>query len=254
VPVVGTGTSGNFDIDDPSTAAAVVTTALDHGATVFDSSPMYGDAEGILGRSLGERRREAVILTKVWTDDDAEAERQIARSLAFYGGRIELLQIHNMVAWRTRLDELEAHRDAGEVGYIGATHWRASSFDELEAAMRTGRVDAVQVPYNPVEREVERRIFPVAAELGLGVVVMRPFADGGLFEHPPAPAALAALAGHGVATWAQALVAWGLSHPVTTVSIPATSRPARAAENAAVMALAPLPGELRNLVARLATG
>ena len=150
VPVIGMGTSQTLDTDDAGLAGAVVAAALDAGTTLFDSSPMYGKAEAALGRALGERRAEAVIATKVWTPDDAKAERQIDASLAFYDGHIELLQVHNMVEWPTRLDQIERRRDRGEVLLTGATHWQVSGFDELEASMRTGRVDAIQIPYNPV--------------------------------------------------------------------------------------------------------
>ena len=99
--------------------------------------------------------------------------------------------------------------------------------------MRTGRIGAIQVPYNPHEREVERRIFPLAVDLGLGVILMRPFAAGGLVRRHPTAADLAPLTPFGVTTWPQALLKYGLSHPATTVSIPATTRPERMVENAA---------------------
>ena len=99
VPKIGMGTSKTLDTDDLALAASVVSTALDAGTTLFDSSPMYGKAERMLGAALGSRRSEAVVATKVWTDDDTVAEQQIAASLTFYDGHIELLQIHNMVRW-----------------------------------------------------------------------------------------------------------------------------------------------------------
>ena len=185
VPVIGMGTSKTLDTDDLAAAGAVVDVALGAGTTLFDSSPMYGKAERTLGACLADRRGDALVATKVWTEDDELAQRQIDDSLGFYGGRIELLQIHNMVRWPERLRQIEARRDAGQVTYVGATHWREDSFDELEAAMLTGRLDAIQVPYNPVERVVERRLLPLAADLGLGVLVMRPFAAAALLRNPP---------------------------------------------------------------------
>ena len=164
VPVIGMGTSKTFDVatvDD--TRQAITDAALDGGATFVDSSPMYGHAERILGETLAGRRAEAIVATKVWTPDDDEAERQIAASLGFYGGHVEVFQVHNLVEWPTRLDQLERRRDAGAIDVVAATHWQASAFDELETVMRTGRIGAVQVPYNPREREVEQRIFPLAA-------------------------------------------------------------------------------------------
>lgn len=163
------------------------------------------------------------------------------------------MQVHNLVSWRVRLDMLEKARDKGEVGIIGATHWQSSAFDELEVVMRTGRIAQIQIPYNPREREVEERILPLADEMGLGVLVMRPLADGGLAVNPPSPGELAPLRDFGVETWGQALIKWGLSDPRCHVSIPATSRPERVAENAAA-AQGPWFGpEERDLVARLAT-
>ncbi len=249
VPVVGMGTSKTLDTDDLRVAGEVVDAALAAGTTLFDSSPMYGEAERTLGRCLARQRSRAVVATKVWTPDDAVAERQIADSLEYYGGHVELLQIHNMVAWPQRLNRLEELRDAGRISLIGATHWRADAFDVLEECMRTGRIDAIQVPYNPREREVESRILPLAAELGLGVLLMRPFAAADLLRRPPDDAALAPLAGLGLATWAQALLAWGLSHPAVSASIPATSKAARATQNAAAGDVAPLDEEHRSYIA-----
>jgi aryl-alcohol dehydrogenase-like predicted oxidoreductase len=234
VPVIGMGTSKTFDVARvDADRQAITDIALDTGASFVDSSPMYGNAERILGLTLAPRRSDATVATKVWTPDDDEAERQIDASLAFFGGHVEVFQVHNLVEWRTRLDQLEARRDRGELDIVAATHWQASAFGELEDVMRTGRVAAIQVPYNPHERVVEDRIFPLAQELGIGVILMRPFAAGGLVGRAPDRAALAPLADFGVTTWPQALLKYGLSHPATSVSIPATTRPERMAENAA---------------------
>ncbi|HEU4841328.1 MAG TPA: aldo/keto reductase [Ilumatobacteraceae bacterium] len=234
VPVVGMGTWKTFDVPDvDATRQAVADAAIEAGATFVDSSPMYGHAERVLGAAIADRRDDVTVATKVWTPDDEEAERQIDASLGWFGGFVELFQVHNLVGWRTRLDQLERRRDAGQLGVVGATHWQASAFDELETVMRTGRIQAIQVPYNPHERDVERRIFPLAKELGIGVILMRPFATGALTTPAPGTAELAPLAEFGITTWAQALLKYGLSHPATTVTIPATSHPGRMVENAA---------------------
>jgi diketogulonate reductase-like aldo/keto reductase len=231
---------------------AVVTAALDAGVQVFDSSPMYGRAEELLAAALGERRSEAFVATKIWTEDLAEGRRQLDRATNWYGGRIDLLQIHNLVRWQEHLPMIEAARDEGRVGLIGATHWSTRAFDELAEVMGTGRIHAVQVPYNPRQREVEPRILPLAADLGLGVLLMRPLGEGSLLRSVPSAAELAPLLAFGVSTWPQALIKWGLSEPRCHVSIPATSRPGRVDENARAGVPPWFGPDERELVARLA--
>ncbi|MGD9702433.1 MAG: aldo/keto reductase [Acidimicrobiia bacterium] len=254
IPVIGMGTSETFDVEDGQIPSrrALTDTLLAAGGALFDSSPMYGKSERALGEALGDRRSEAIIATKVWTEDDGEAARQIAASLRFYGGKVELFQIHNLVQWETRLRQLEEQRELGTISSIGATHWRKEAFDDLEVVMRTGRIEFVQIPYNPIEREVEQRILPLAADLGLGVLIMRPFAKASLLGAAPSAEELAPLAAFGVHSWPQALLKWGLSDLRTTASIPATSRPERAADHAAAGSGPWLDAEARELVARLA--
>jgi aryl-alcohol dehydrogenase-like predicted oxidoreductase len=255
VPVVGMGTWRTFDVHDDAgveRARAVVRSALDAGAKVLDSSPMYGAAEEVLGRALGARRDEAFVATKVWSQSQEEGRRQAERALGFYGDRIDLLQVHNLAAWPEQLELIEELREAGRVRFAGATHYAPSAFDELADVMRTGRLDAIQVPYNPHERAIEREILPLAEELGIGVLVMRPFGEGGLLggaSEPPAEA-LEPLRELGVSSWPQALLKWVLSDPRCTVAIPATSRPERMAENAAAGSPPWFGAEERGLVER----
>jgi aryl-alcohol dehydrogenase-like predicted oxidoreductase len=255
VPVVGMGTWATFDVTGPeaeANAKAVVDRALEAGAGFFDSSPMYGEAERVLGRALEGRRAAAMVATKVWTPGGGE--EQIRRSLAFFGGRVELYQIHNLVNWRRHLETLESLKADGRIAAIGATHHQARAFDELRAVMETGRITAIQIPYNPIQRDVEKAILPLAADLGLGVVVMRPFAEKGLLRRPPSAEDLAPLAAFGIRTWPQALLKWILSDPRCHVAIPATSKPARMTENAAAGAPPWLGDGEREYIARLARG
>src|SRR5829696_2210155 len=227
VPVVGMGTSRTFDVRGraaEATSRRIVEEALDNGASLFDSSPMYG-----------------------------EAERQIEASLRHAHGRVELFQVHNLVAWPARLDRLEQLRDEGLIDVIGATHYDTAAFDELMTVMRSGRIGFVQVPYNPLERDIERAILPLAEELGLGVMLMRPFGRGSVLRRWPSPTELAPLEPFGITTWAQALLKWGLSGPRCTVAIPATSRPGRMTENATAGNPPWFGPDERDLVTRLAT-
>ncbi len=256
LPVVGMGTWRTFDVrdaDGEARARSVVDAALAAGVRLMDSSPMYGAAEAVLGRALEGRRERAVVATTVWTDDDAEAERQVSFARRAFGGRINIYQVHNLVAWRRRLDGLERLRDEGIVRVLGATHYSSTAFDELAVVMRTGRIGAIQVPYNPWERAAERRILPLAEELGLGVIVMRPFGEGGLLRRPPTVRELEPLARNGISTWPQALLRWILSDPRVTAAIPATSDPDHMTANAAAGDGPWLEPDERALVERLAS-
>ncbi len=230
-PVVGLGTWNTF-AGDVALAGRVVEAALDAGVTAFDTSPMYGAAEESLGAALAGRRGEAAVLTKIWTSSPDDARAQLADQLRWFG-RVDLQQVHNLVAWEQHLPWLEDERAEGRIARLGVTHYLPSAFDELERALRTGRFDAVQLPYNPAERSCEHRLLPLARELGVAVVVMRPLGAGALVRRAPAERELAPLAEFGVTTWAQALLKWALSDERVDLVIPATSRPGRAAENAA---------------------
>ena len=257
VSAVGMGTWRTFDVRGQAAqknARAVVDAAFTAGANFFDSSPMYGEAERVLGETLHGRRDRAILATKIWASSAREGRAQAERALKFFDNYIDLYQIHNLVLWQEHLKMLEQLRDAGHVRAIGATHYSSSYFGELRQVMYTGRITTIQIPYNPWEREVEREILPLAADLGLGVVVMRPFAEGGLMHRRPSQADLAPLKPFGVTTWAQALIKWILSDPRCHVTIPATSRPERMTENAAAGEPPWFGSDERALVARLATG
>jgi aryl-alcohol dehydrogenase-like predicted oxidoreductase len=233
-------------------AHAVVHEALEAGVRFMDSSPMYGEAERVLGEALGDRRPEAIVATKVWASSVREGAAQVERALRFFRGYVDLYQVHNLLAWREQLQLLERRREEGVIRAIGATHYSPAAFAELALVMRTGRVAAVQIPYNPLEREVERQILPLADELELGVVVMRPLGQRGVVGRQPPPEELEPLRAYGVETWAQALLKWVLSDRRCHVAIPATSRPGRMTENAAAGDPPWLDEDARDYVARLA--
>ncbi len=250
LPVVGLGTWRVFDVPPTQQTGAddVVAAALDAGVRVVDTSPMYGRAEAVLSHALVDRRRGAFVATKVWTSSGEEGRRHLSRQLGWFGGRVDLLQVHNLLAWQEHLDWMERERAVGNIGWLGATTYDPSAFGELERVMRSGRIHAVQVPLNPVEREAEERILPLAAELGLGVLVMRPFSEGGLLRRP-FPATLSA---SGLTGWPEALLRWCLADERVTVAIPATTQPEHVVANVEAASLPVLEPEVRDLVGRLA--
>jgi diketogulonate reductase-like aldo/keto reductase len=253
-PVVGLGTWRTFD-GDAALAREVVSAALEEGTRVLDTSPMYGRAEQSLGTALEGRRGDAIAATKIWTPSVAEGRRQYDLQRRVFG-RVEIEQVHNLVAWEAHLPWLEHERDTGRIDRIGVTHYAAGAFEELERAVTSNRFDTVQIPLNPLERESEDRILPLAAEHGIAVIVMRPLGGHGsaLLRRDPEPEALARLESFGIRTWAQALLKWALSDPRIDVVIPATSRQERARENAEAGSPPWLGPDERAYVERLARG
>jgi diketogulonate reductase-like aldo/keto reductase len=229
-PVVGLGTWNTFG-GDVELATDVVGTAFASSTRVFDSSPMYGRAEPSLATAFQGRREDAIVATKIWAPTVEQASEQFLRQLEWFG-RVEIEQVHNLVSWREHLPWLEEARSAGTVDRIGVTHYSPLAVDELAEALRTRRFDTVQLPLNPRERLAERRLLPLADELGIPVIVMRPLGEGELLEDPPGPEELEPLAEFGVETWPQALLKCALSDGRVDVVIPATRNPLHAAENA----------------------
>jgi diketogulonate reductase-like aldo/keto reductase len=246
-PVVGLGTWNTFG-GDARLAASVVDAALEAGCRVFDSSPMYGGAESSLSAALSGKRERAAIATKIWSRSVDEGREQYRRQREWFG-RVEIEQIHNLVSWQDHADWLEPEREAGQIDRLGVTHYAPSAFEELGRALRSGRFDTVQVPLNPRERDCEREILPLAAELGIAVIVMRPLGEGELVGQTVPADVLAQL---GVDSWAQALLKWALSDERVDLVIPATRNPEHVRANAAAGSPPWLDAEQRQLVERLA--
>ena len=239
LPVIGCGTYVGFDVAPGSAEyqrlPGVLQALFGAGGAVIDSSPMYGRAETVTGELLAAAgsHGKAFLATKVWTRGRAEGIRQMEESLRrLQVERLDLMQIHNLVDWKTHLATLREWKAAGRVRYLGVTHYTAGAYDALEAVMRAETLDFVQINYSADEREAERRILPLAAERGMAVIINRPFGGGGLLrrlrERPLPPWA----AEIGATSWAQVLLKFVLSHPAVTCAIPGTSRPEHMADNA----------------------
>jgi aryl-alcohol dehydrogenase-like predicted oxidoreductase len=247
LPVIGLGTWQTFDIGKDAAARAertdVLRTLFDAGASMIDSSPMYGRSEGVVGDLLDamQAHGRAFLATKVWIRGDRAGIDQMDESFRrFRTDAIDLMQIHNLVDWRTQLRTIRAWKDAGRFRYIGITHYTTSAFNELAAVMRTEEIDFVQLPYSIAVREAERELLPLAADRGIAVIVNRPFEGGGLFRqrrHAPLPAQIRE---RGIESWGQLFLAYVLAEPAVTCVIPGTANPSHLADNLAA-GRGPLP-------------
>jgi len=253
VSEIACGTYKTFDVAGSAgqaKVAALMRANLDQGVNLFDSAPMYGQSEANIGRALGSGTlagaHQALIATKVLQQDVDGAKRQIAHSFTAIGGRIDLLQIHNMAGWRTILPYLAELKAQGRIRATGVTHYDPGAFGEIEAAMRTGQADVIQIPWNLLERRVEQRLVPLARDLNLGVLVMTPICP--LFRRSGLLSALQDVdlspwRPYGVTDAGSLCLKYLLSKHPTAVLLPATSRLERVASNAAVSGPPPLPPE-----------
>ncbi|MEC5384433.1 aldo/keto reductase [Uliginosibacterium sp. H3] len=240
LPVIGCGTYIGFDVAPGSTEyqrlPGVLQALFDAGGSVFDSSPMYGRSEEVTGDLLAaaSSRKQAFIATKVWTSGRDAGVQQMQQSMNLLRvDQLDLMQIHNLLDWRTHLSTLRDWKARGLVRYIGVTHYTSSAYRELEAVMRAEKFDFLQINYSLNEREAEQRILPLAAERGMAVLINRPFGGGGLLRRlgsKPLPPWAAEI---GATSWAQLLLKFVLSHPAVTCAIPGSGRPEHMADNAA---------------------
>ncbi len=238
IPVLGLGTFGAFDVPPRSSAMDTLSDVFalfdSRGGRVVDSSPMYGDAESVVGALRLERKVDdgLFIATKVWTQGRREGIAQMERSMKrLRAPRIDLMQVHNLVDVDTHLDTLEAWKQEGRIRYIGITHYHGGAFAALEKLLRNRSIDFVQFNYHALDREAEQRLLPAAADTGTAVLVNRPLGQGDLVRRTrgrPLPA-WATRAGY--RSWAQLALGFVIAHPAVTCVIPATGNPEHMADN-----------------------
>ncbi|HBK80190.1 MAG TPA: hypothetical protein DDZ83_11070 [Nitrospinae bacterium] len=228
--------------------ARIAGEAIRLGINFFDTAPMYGDAERVLGLALDGGRAETLIATKVLEHSEASALASIERSFQLLRTDvIDLFQIHNLASWRLVTPVLKRLRDAGRIRFIGITEYNVSKYPEMLEAMRTGEFDTIQIPYHLGERTCRREILPLARELDMGVIVMTPVApifNRNLLLGPLSRANLSFLEPYGVRRPGQALLKYLLSDPAVSTVIPATNKVERVAENAAVSDGNPIPPDV----------
>lgn len=229
VPVIGMGTWITFNVgDDPRARAertAVLRAFFAGGGGMIDSSPMYGSSEEVVGHGLAEIGvpDQLFSATKVWTS--GEGLSQVEQSERLWGiRRLDLEQVHNLVAWEKHLDMLFRMKSEGRIAHVGVTTSHGRRHRELEAIMRNRPLDFVQLTYNIVDREAERRLLPLAAERGIAVIANRPFRGGPHVDRMKRERLPEWAAEFGAANWPQFLLKFIVSHPAMTVAIPATSR------------------------------
>ncbi|MBN8912334.1 MAG: aldo/keto reductase [Rhizobiales bacterium] len=239
IPVIGMGTSGSFEVGQGTPEYAALRDVLKiffaGGGTVIDTAPTYGNAEDVLGALLAEQglRPKSWLATKLSGVNGREAGlAQFDSTLGrLKTDKVELLQVHNLGDLKTQLALARELKAEGRTRYVGVTHYLEYAHDELADIIAAEKPDFLQINYSVVTRGAEKRIFPLARDLGVAVMINRAFEDGKLFarvKDKPLPDWAAA---SGITSWAQAFLRFALSNPAVTVVIPATGKPHRQADN-----------------------
>jgi diketogulonate reductase-like aldo/keto reductase len=258
MPVVGLGSWITFNVGTDRAArdacVEVVRAFFDEGGRMIDSSPMYGSSQPTIGHALAALGYPKALFSaeKVWIGDAARGAAQMEASRAYWGvPRLDLMQVHNLVAWKEHLPRLFEMKAAGKLRYVGITTSEGRRHAEIEAVMRAQpSIDFVQFTYNPLDREVESRLLPLAADRGIAVIVNRPFREGALTRALERHAMPPWAAEIGCTHWAQLALKFIAAHPAVTCVIPATSRLDHLRQNMAAMRGAMPDAALRERIAR----
>lgn len=246
LPVIGLGTSRVFDVGSAPEAIEsrreVVAALVNAGGSVIDTSPMYNRSERVIGEVLDASglRESCFLATKVWTDGSDAGERQMRRSAALMNtDRIDLMQVHNRRDMDSHWPTILALKESGFIRYNGVTDYRESAHRAMQAIMRRYRPEFVQINYSLGERGAEDELLPLAADLGIAVIVNRPFMAGRLFR-AVGDRPLPGWAKDYVTSWGQFFLKFIVSHPAVTCVIPATSKVKHMVDNAAA-GFGPMP-------------
>lgn len=246
LPVIGLGTSRVFDVGSAPEAIGsrreVVAALVNAGGSVIDTSPMYDRSERVIGEVLDASalRESCFLATKVWTDGSDAGERQMRRSAALMNtDRIDLMQVHNRRDMDSHWPTILALKESGFIRYNGVTDYRESAHRAMQAIMRRYRPEFVQINYSLGERGAEDELLPLAADLGIAVIVNRPFMAGRLFR-AVGDRPLPGWAKDYVTSWGQFFLKFIVSHPAVTCVIPATSKLKHMVDNAAA-GFGPMP-------------
>jgi diketogulonate reductase-like aldo/keto reductase len=238
LPAIGLGTWQTFDVGENESERtplkAVLKTLIEKGGRVVDSSPMYGSSEKVVGDLSTEANlnEKLFIATKVWTSGEAEGIRQMNNSFSLLRRKkMDLMQIHNLVDWQTHLKTLQKWKEEGRVRYLGITHYTESAYSKIEQILNTTPLDFLQINYSLISRKAEERLFPLAQERKVAVLINQPFEEGALFSKVKGQSLPAWSKEFDCNSWGQFFLKFILSHDAVTCVIPGTSKPHHMLDN-----------------------
>ena len=247
LPVIGLGTSRVFDTNlsekSLNPRKEIVKALLDHGGSLIDTSPMYGRAEEVTGKIAQDLKinDRLFLATKVWIEGKEAGEIQMnASSKKLNKAVIDLMQIHNLLDWKTHIKTLYKWKEQGKINYIGISHFRSNAFNQIEKIITKERIDFAQFNYSLEEREAEKRLLPLCREKGVATLINRPFMRGKLFKAVARKKLPSWAYEYNVNTWSQFFLKFILANQAVTTVIPATSNPAHMIDNL-IGGIGPIP-------------
>jgi len=247
LPVIGLGTSRVFDTNlsekSLNPRKEIVKALLDHGGSLIDTSPMYGRAEEVTGKIAQDLKinDRLFLATKVWIEGKEAGEIQMnASSKKLNKAVIDLMQIHNLLDWKTHIKTLYEWKEQGKINYIGISHFRSNAFNQIEKIIAKERIDFAQFNYSLEEREAEKRLLPLCREKGVATLINRPFMRGKLFKAVARKKLPSWTYEYNVNTWSQFFLKFILANQAVTTVIPATSNPAHMIDNL-IGGIGPIP-------------
>ncbi len=239
MPVIGLGTSRVFDIQPSKNELNVREQILDifyeNGGRLIDTSPMYGMSEEIIGMTAKKfiEKNLFFLATKVWTEGRENGIRQIEESFQkMRADKISLIQVHNLLDWKTQIKTLRSLKDEGRIDYIGITHYKSNAFDEMIKIMKAEKVDFAQFNYSMGEREAEQKILPFCKDNGIATLINRPFMRGRLFRETQKKKLPSWVSDYDIDSWGQFFLKYIISNDAVTNVIPATSKTKNMLDNA----------------------
>lgn len=239
MPVIGLGTSRVFDIEPSKNELNVREQILDifyeNGGRLIDTSPMYGMSEEIIGMTAKKfiEKDRFFLATKVWTEGRENGIRQIEESFQkMRADKISLIQVHNLLDWKTQIKTLRSLKDEGRIDYIGITHYKSNAFDEMIKIMNAEKVDFAQFNYSMGEREAEQKILPFCKDNGIATLINRPFMRGRLFRETQKKKLPSWVSDYDIDSWGQFFLKYIISNDAVTNVIPATSKTKNMLDNA----------------------
>ena len=238
LPVIGLGTSRVFDTDlnerSLNPRKEIVKALLDHGGSLIDTSPMYGKAEEVTGKIAQDLKvnDRLFLATKVWIEGKEAGEIQMKESSKKLNKAvIDLMQIHNLLDWKTHIKTLYDWKEKGKINYIGISHFRSNAFSQIEKIITKEHIDFAQFNYSLQEREAEKRLLPLCKERGVATLINRPFMRGKLFKAVARKKLPNWAYEYNINTWSQFFLKFILANPGVTTIIPATSDPSHMVDN-----------------------